>query len=154
LIGLGALTAAIGIYYFSVGLGLAPVAPPRHGGDNAPGWIGLLVGLVFSAGGLAVILRGAVRADDRSGELPASAPKWVSTIYLLLGLLIAVGLAATGTWVAFGPGERHISVSGFVASPVGDGIGRTAFGIGASISWLIVAAMARAAARKIFADKT
>jgi hypothetical protein len=70
-IGLGALTAAIGLYYCLAGLGFFASLQKANG----PGWIGLVVGLVFLAGGLAVILRGVVRADDKSGELPASAPK-------------------------------------------------------------------------------
>lgn len=149
-IGLGALTVAIGLFCFAIGLGLVPVATARHGGDNAPGWIGFLIGLVFLAGGLAVILRGLARADDSSGELPATAPRWVAIIYWLLGLLIAAGLAATGTWVAIGSGTRHFVMWGPIGGPVGETVGRTAFGIGAIISWLIVAAMARATAKKIF----
>jgi hypothetical protein len=39
---------------------------------------------------------------------------------------------------------------GPIGGPVGETVGRTAFGIGAIISWLIVAAMARATAKKIF----
>jgi hypothetical protein len=69
---------------------------------------------------------------------------------LLLGLLVASALAAIGTWVAFGDGTRHFSMMGFIFGHVGEGIGRTAFGIGAIISWLIVATMARVAAKKIF----
>jgi hypothetical protein len=151
-IGLGALTAAIGLFCFAIGLGLVPVATARHGGDNAPGWIGFLIGLVFLAGGLAVILRGLARADDSSGELPATAPRWVAIIYWLLGLLIAAGLAATGTWVAIGSGTRHFVMWGPIGGPVGETVGRTAFGIGAIISWLIVAAM-RAPPRKRFSAR-
>jgi hypothetical protein len=143
LIGLGVLTAAIGLYYCLAGFGL--VMPSEKA--NGPGWIGLLVGLVFFAGGMAVIIRGAIGANDQSSELPASAPKWVATVYWLLGLLVAAGVAATGTWVAFGSGVRHFSMTGFISGPVGETIGRTAFGIGAIISWLIVAAMARAVAK-------
>jgi hypothetical protein len=69
---------------------------------------------------------------------------------LLLGLLVASSLAAIGTWVAFGGGRRHFSMMRFIFGHVGEGIGRTAFGIGAIISWLIVATMARVAAKKIF----
>lgn len=145
-IGLGALTAAIGLYYCVAGLGFFASLQKANG----PGWIGLVVGLVFLAGGLAVILRGVVRADDKSDELPASAPKWVAAVYWMLGMLVAAGLAGTGTWVAFGSGPRHFMMMGPIASSIGETVGRTAFGIGAIISWLIVAAMARAGAKKIF----
>jgi hypothetical protein len=141
-IGLGVLTAAIGLYYCLAGLGFFASLQKAKG----PGWIGL----VFLAGGLAVILRGVVRADDKSGELPASAPKWVAAVYWLLGMLVAAGLAGTGTWVAFGSGPRRFMMIGPITSSIGETVGRTAFGIGAIISWLIVAAMARAGAKKIF----
>jgi hypothetical protein len=39
---------------------------------------------------------------------------------------------------------------GPISGSIGEAVGRTAFGIGAIISWLIVAAMARAGAKKIF----
>jgi hypothetical protein len=146
LIGPGALTAAIGLYYCLAGIGF--FAPLQKA--NGPGWLGLLVGLVFLAGGLAVMLRGAVRADDKSGELPSSAPKWAAAVYWLLGMLVAAGLAGTGTWVAFGSGSRHFMMMGPIAGPIGETVGRTAFGIGAIISWLMVVAMARAGAKKIF----
>jgi hypothetical protein len=145
-IGLGALTAAIGLYYCLAGLGFFPSLQKANG----PGWIGLMVGLVFLAGGLAVILGGVVRADDKSGELPASAPKWVAAVYWLLGMLVAAGLAGTGTWVALGSGPRHFILIGPIACSIGETVGRAAFGVGAIISWLIVAAMARAGAKKIF----
>ena len=145
-IGLGALTAAFGLYFCLAGFGF--FAALQKG--NGRGWIGLLVGLVFLAGGLAVILRGVVRADDKSGELPASAPKWVAAVYWLLGMLVAAGLAGGGTWVAFGSGPRHFMMMGPISGSIGETFGRTAFGIGAIISWLIVAAMARAGAKKIF----
>lgn len=150
-IGLGALTAAIGIYCVLVGLGLAPA--PSRGEADAPGWIGLLVGLVFSASGCAVIVRGVARADDKSGDLPADTPRWLATIYLLLGLLAASGLAATATWIAFGAGTRHFMLTGPIGVSIGDTIGRTAFGIGAVMSWLIVVLMARTGAKKIFGGK-
>ena len=44
-------------------------------------------------------------------------------------------------------------MAGLIAGPVGEGIGRTIFGIGAIIAWLLVAVMARAGAKKIFGKK-
>ena len=149
LIGLGALTAAIGFYYFLVGFGLVPM-PPAKGEANASHWVGALFGLVFSAGGIAVIVRGATGADNSSGELPANTSKWVAVIYTLLGLLVAFGLAATATWVAFGSGSRHFTMLGFISGAVGEGVGRTAFGIGAILSWLAVVLMVRASITKFF----
>ena len=150
-IGLGSLTATMGIYFSLAGLGLVPEPSPRSA--NTPAWIALVVGLVFSTAGLAVILRGLAGADDKSGDLPAATPRWLTAIYLLLGLAATCGLAAMGTWVAFGAGPRHFIMSGSIGGSVGDTIGRIAFGIGAIIAWLIVAAMAYGGAKKIFGGK-
>ena len=146
LAGLGVLLAGAGIYFGLVGLELAP--PPSR--INGPIWLSLFIGVVFFSAGIALIVSGATGAYDRAGELPAETPAWIAAIYSLSGLLMVCGLAAIGTWVAFGGGERNFSVNGCFSGPVGDGIGRTAFGIGALISWFIVAVMARAAAKKIF----
>jgi hypothetical protein len=45
------------------------------------------------------IIRGLTGADGQSGELRASAPRWVATAYLLLGLLVrqALPLSALGS---------------------------------------------------------
>ena len=149
LVALGVLTTAAGVYFGLVGLEALP--PPSK--INGPIWLSLFVGLIFFAGGVSVIVSGATGAYDRSGELPADAPLWVATIYWLSGVLAAAGLAGIGTWVAFGSGTRHFSMAGLIAGPVGEGIGRTIFGIGAIITWLLVAVMARAGAKKIFGKK-
>ena len=149
LIALGMLTTAAGAYFGLVGFETLP--PPSR--INGPIWISLFVGLVFFAGGVSVIVSGATGAYDSSGDLPADAPLWVATIYWLSGVLAAAGLAGIGTWVAFGGGTRHFSISGFFSGSVGEGIGRTVFGIGAIITWLLVAAMAHRGAKKIFGKK-
>ena len=149
LITLGVLTAAAGIYFGLVGLEAAPLPSKIDG----PLWLSLFVGLIFFAVGASVIVSGATGACDRSGELPAGTPLWAATIYWLSSVLAAAGLAVIGTWVAFGPGTRHFSMAGLIAGPVGDGIGRTVFGIGAIITWLIVAVFAFTGAKKIFGKK-
>ncbi|MBI3702276.1 MAG: hypothetical protein HY244_00120 [Rhizobiales bacterium] len=149
LIALGLLTAAAGVYFGLVGFDIAP----SLGRINGPLWIALFVGLVFFAGGIAVIVSGATGAYDRAGELPADAPVWVATVYWLASVAVAAGLAAIGSWVAFGGGTRHFSISGFFSGSLGEGIGRTVFGIGAIITWLIVLVFARAGAKRIFGKK-
>jgi hypothetical protein len=81
-------------------------------------------------------------------------PVWIATVYWLAGVLAAAGLAGIGTWVAFGAGARHLTMSGPIGGPLGEGIGRTLFGIGAIITWLLVIALARTGAKKIFGRKS
>jgi hypothetical protein len=149
LIVIGILTAAAGLYFALVGI--AAVPPPSR--INGPIWLALVVGAVFFAAGISVIVRGLSGADDQSGDLPDSAPVWMKTVYWLDSVIAAAGLAAIGTWVAFGGGTRHFNMAGPIAGPVGEGIGRTIFGIGAIITWLIALAFARAGAKKIFGKK-
>jgi hypothetical protein len=147
---IGALTAATGLYFVLVGLHALP--PPSR--SHAPAWIVVLCGLVFLAGGLAVVARGAAGMNDQQRDMPESAPFWARVIYWLAPVVAAGGLAAIGTWVAFGPGERHFSISGPIAGPLGDDIGRVVFGLGAILTWLLVAALARAGAKKLFGGKS
>jgi hypothetical protein len=149
LIAIGILTAAAGIYFALVGIEALP--PPSR--INGPIWLSLFVGVVFLATGISVIVRGLSGADDRSGSLPDDAPAWMKTVYWLDSVIAATGLAGIGTWVAFGGGTRHFSMTGPITGPVGEGIGRTVFGIGAIITWLIVLAITRAGAKKIFGKK-
>ena len=149
LVALGVLTTGIGVYFGLVGLEALP--PPSQ--INGPMWLSLFVGLIFFAGGVSVIVSGATGAYNRSGELPADAPLWVAMVYWLSGVAMAAGLAGIGTWVAFGGGTRHFDMAGVIGGPVGEGIGRTIFGIGAIVTWLLVVVMARTGAKKIFGRK-
>jgi hypothetical protein len=147
---IGAATAAAGLYFALVGVDALP--PP--GRINGPVWLALAVGVVFLASGISVIVRGLSGAGDQSGNLPDDAPVWMKTVYWLDSVIVAAGLAAIGSWVAFGAGARHFSMGGPVFGPVGEAVGRTAFGLGAIIAWLIVLVFARAGAKKIFGKKT
>lgn len=148
-IAIGAVVAAGGFYFMLVGLAIVP--PPSH--SEAPGWVAFCCGLAFFAAGLSVLMRGALGLSDTVREIPADAPWALKTIYWLCGVIAAASLAGVGTWVAFGPGTRHFTLSGAIGGPVGEGIGRTMFGIGAILAWLIVAALAHASAKKIFGKK-
>ena len=64
-----------------------------------------------------------------------------------LALLLMICFASVFSWVAFGPGEREFSGGASaggvgVSGKVGAGAGRFAFGIGAVMMWVIVAAIA------------
>ena len=150
LVAIGIAVAAFGVYFGLVGFEV--VRPPSR--INGPIWLALAVALVFAPTGLSLIVRALSGTDDNSGELPDNAPIWMKCVYWVDGVIVAAGLATIGSWVAFGPGTRHFSMSGPILGPVGEGIGRVVFGIGAIITWLIVLAFARAGAKKIFSKNS
>ena len=85
------------------------------------------------------------------GELPTDAPFWLRATQYLMGVAVLTCLGAIGSWIAFGQGERPFSgSSGFFSGDVSAAIGRTAFGIGALITWLGTIAFAVSGARKLF----
>jgi hypothetical protein len=141
----GIFAALSGLPALLTALGIIPHA--QDPSDPAPAWVIFLMGFVFQCGGVAVVLKGALGdAGDASGALPASAPVLARAAYDLLVITIVCSLAALFTWIAFGPGARHFSVSGdgmsMPASGSGDWMGRAAFGFGAVLTWIIVGAVA------------
>jgi hypothetical protein len=147
-IAIGALAAAVGGYFVLVGMGVLPVPGGRRN-LHAPLWIVMCAGLAFFLGGAAVLLQAIGRANER-GELPAGAPQWLRVIQYLIGVAIFASFALIGSWIAFGFGPRNFSGSFlFFDGPVSSVIGRTAFGIGAIITWLCTVAFAVSGARKL-----
>jgi hypothetical protein len=146
---IGCIAGLAGLYFILVGAGVLPVpGGPRN--LHGPLWILLGAGLVFLLGGAAVVLQALGRANVE-GELPADAPFWLRAIQYLMGIAILTSLGAIGSWIAFGQGERAFSgSSGFFSGDVSAAIGRTAFGIGALITWLGTIAFAVSGARKLF----
>ncbi len=142
----GAVTAAFGLYLCLVGFDVLPI-PSRI---NGPLWLATVAGLAFLCAGLSVIIRGLLGMNDQTTELPQSTPIWMQAVYWLSAVTAAAALASVGTWVALGYGDRHISISGPMTGPVGEDVGRTVFGIGAIITWLLVIALAHAGIKKIF----
>jgi hypothetical protein len=148
LLAIGALCAAGGVYFILVGLGLAP--PPSK--INGPLWLSSCVGLVFLAGGVMVLVRGWLGVPD-SQDLPDDAPRPLIALQWIAVVACVVGLATAGTWVAFGPGERHFVLPILVWGSWAEAIGRAAFGLGALLAWLIAALMARHGVSKVFGRK-
>jgi hypothetical protein len=145
--GIGALFAAIGLYFVLVGLGLLPVpGGPRN--LHAPYWVVACAGLVFFLGGAAVFIPATAGDLPANGEMPKNAPRWMHFTQYLFGLVIYLCFALIASWVAFGPGSR--SFSGTV--PVGEIGGRIAFGIGALAMWFAAIAFALHGARKLRDD--
>lgn len=149
-LGVGAASAAFGFYLCLVGFGALPI-PSRI---NGPLWLAACAGLAFLCAGLSVIVRGLLVMNNQATELPRNAPFWMQAVYWLSAVIAATAIASVGTWVAVGYGDRHISISGPMTGPVGEGVGRTVFGIGAIIAWLLVVALARTGLKKIFGKKS
>jgi hypothetical protein len=143
-IAMGLLFLAVGMIPVLAMLGILP-----HGNapsDPAPNWIGWAIGLMFGGGGVVIIIKGIAGGyDQTSGALPDTAPIFLRAIHDLLTVAIMCALAAVFTWVAFGPGARHFTVSGgdssggFATQTSGSGdiLGRIAFGIGSIIFWCV-----------------
>ena len=146
---IGVLCTGAGLYFILASTHILPL-PGGPSSVNGPMWLLTCAGLAFGFSGLAVIIRAMTGAKDADGELPAGVSKWVRFIYLILGPMILASLAAIATWIAFGPGERDISMSApFFEGPSAGWIGRGAFGLGAIVTWVAAALIARSVVRKI-----
>ena len=145
---MGALAAAIGLYFTLVGLGALPLpGGPRN--LHGPLWLVLCCGLAFLLAGIAVLIQTIGHADD-DGNLPAEAPQWMRVAQYLIVVAIFTCFAAMATWVAFGGGPREFSGTFmFFGGGANAAIGRAAFGFGAIICWLCTLAMAVVGARKL-----
>ncbi len=143
---IGLAACVFGLYLGLVGFGLVP--PPSR--INGPLWLGSLAGLAIFCAGLAIIVGGLAGIDDRAGDIPPGAPQWMKVVYWLCGAVAMASLAAIGTWVAFGSGERAFSMTGLIDGSISAGIGRAIFGLCTIMTWLMVIALMRAGARKIF----
>ncbi len=143
---------ACGLFALAMGLFIVlsafGIIPSRESTDGER-WIGVIAGLAFVFGGLAVVVQTCAKATP-DGVLPVSAPIWVRVTLHLLSLAIVVSLGAIGTWIAFGPGEREFSSSiPFLPAWLNEPIGRTVFGIGTFLTWIILIVMAVVGARRL-----
>ena len=132
----------------------AGVFKPDPRSIHAPLWLIGLIGLAFALAGGTVMLGASVPDAQADGSLPATAPLSLRVTQYLMGLTIVAALAVTGTWVSFGPGERHFTstVTAFGASSSGAGgetFGRVIFGAGAILTWLFFILVAVQGARKL-----
>ena len=149
LLALGVALAGGGFYFVLVGLSLLPAPSEQHG----PNWLVLAVGLVFFAAGASVLVRGLLGVPDNQPDLPADAPAAFKVIQWLAMFIIIAGLASVGSWIAFGPGARAFSMSLPIAGSLAEIVGRTMFGIGAVITWLMAALVAYAGIMKMLGKK-
>jgi hypothetical protein len=154
---MGLVGLAVGALPFLVLLGVLPAG--HRTPDDAPDWIGILIGLAFTFAGLMAMVR-SFAGTDPTGNLEDTAPRAVQAINDGLGLLIVASLAMIFTWVSIGPGARHFTVSaggssgGFSggismpAGPGGDAMGRVMFGLGAILGWVMLGLMVSYIARR------
>jgi hypothetical protein len=148
----GLLTAALGVF---VMLETPGMFGPGRPGDGPP-WIGVLAGLIFCAGGIAVAIQSLPVAKPRpDGGLSPDAPLWVRNIVLTLILFAVAGLAAIAFCIAFGSGPRSFRL---VGTFIGEGwidetIGRAVFALGATLTCIIFVAFAMDGARRMMRRK-
>jgi hypothetical protein len=141
----GLLALAMGIFIILSAFGIIP----SRGGTDGGHWIGVFAGMAFVFGGLAVVIQTCAKATP-GGYLPSTAPIWVRATLHLLSLAVVVSLGAIGTLVAFGPGERKFNSSfPFLPAWLNEPIGRTVFGAGAILIWIILIVMAVVGARSL-----
>jgi len=129
-----------GVYFVLAGLGVAP--PP--GRQYAPGWIVTLIGLLMVLAGLLLAPQVVGLANERA-ELAPGAPRWMRIAQDLGGLACFGLFAVIGTWVTFGGDDAGFTMSTSFSreAPANPIVARTAFGIGALITWLIFFLLAR-----------
>jgi hypothetical protein len=143
---IGLLAIAMGAFAMLAVGGLLPGK-----GAGAPLWIGVAGGMVFVFAGGALVLRWFAGGNTDDAELPEESPRWLRASYSLIGLACIGMLAAIGSWIAFGPGERAFTMTiPFLGSGPGNPwVGRIAFGVGALVSWLFFVLAARSYWRRL-----
>lgn len=152
-VALGLAVGAMGALIILVAGGIIPGRDARL---EAPRWVVAAAGGAFVLAGAAMIVGYAVAGGAApDGDLPPGTPRWVRVTQSLLGLGIIGSLAAVATWVAFGPGPRAFSVTlPFVdQGPGNETVGRVAFGLGAVLMWVILAAFVVVGVRRIRRDR-
>ena len=100
----GLLALAMGLFIVLSAFGIIPAG--QYYGER---WIGVIAGMAFVFGGLAVVIQTCARATP-GGDPPSTAPIWVRATVRLLSLAIVVSLGAIGTWVAFDPASANSAV--------------------------------------------
>lgn len=148
----GLIAVALGLFLLLVGFGIVPVNPRSV---HAPMWTIWGAGVAFMLAGLSISV-GAIHGVSPTGDLPKNTGWWMRLFYYVVGLVIVGALASIGTWIAFGPGERNFSGTGFflLSAEGRNTTGRIIFGFGAVLTWLIAIAFAISGARKLFNRKS
>lgn len=147
----GVLCAAGGIPAILSGIGAIPLKPT----PGTPGWVAVCAGVMFVLGGAAIVNGYAIgRGMGADGDLPANTPLSVRLAQYLIGLAIVGLMMIVSGWIAFGPGERHFSMT--IAMPfvarrtAGDDLsGRIAFGVGTVLLVVMLVGLGWSGARRL-----
>ncbi|MGB8306423.1 MAG: hypothetical protein WCE36_21495 [Pseudolabrys sp.] len=83
----GLLALAMGLFIVLSAFGIIP----SRGSTDGERWIGVIAGMAFVFGGLAVVIQTCARATP-GGDPPSTAPIWVRATVRLLSLAIVVSL--------------------------------------------------------------
>ncbi|MGC1850232.1 MAG: hypothetical protein WA707_22085 [Pseudolabrys sp.] len=142
----GLLALAMGLFIVLSAFGIIP----SRGSTDGERWIGVIAGMAFVFGGLAVVIQTCARATP-GGDLPSTAPIWVRATVRLLSLAIVVSLGAIGTWVAFDPASANSAVR-FRSCRLGS-TNRSFLGPAAILIWIILIVMAVVGARRLRGPK-
>ena len=145
----GLLALAMGLFIVLSAFGIIP----SRGSTDGERWIGVIAGMASFLADLPwsfKLARGQRRAV--TCLLPrrfGSARRFVCCRWPS-----SCRWGAIGTWVAFGPGERKFSSSiPFLPAWLNEPIGRTVFGTGAILIWIILIVMAVVGARRLRGPK-
>jgi hypothetical protein len=103
----------IGVLFGAVGTAAMLASLGVFGGrsvDVGPSWVGVVGGLTFVLGGLAIIVGyGIAGGAALENDVAMGTGRRVRIIQYLLGLGVAVSLAMIATWAALGVGTRSTS---------------------------------------------
>ena len=147
-IGVGVAFSAAGLYLMLGAAGYVPM--PEGNSPNSPAFIGFCAGAAFLFAGLTCMVRARAGMLNMETEMPDSAPRWTKVSYRVLAIGGAGALATIGTYVAIGSGPRAFGLSAPFVATAGEVLGRTVFGLGAVIVWIIVIALTVGTVRKLF----
>ena len=146
-IGVGIAFSVAGLYIMLGALGYLPMPEA-----NSPAFIGFCAGAAFLFAGLTCVVRARAGMLNMETEVPAGAPWWAHVSYRMFAIGAAGALATIGTWIAIGSGPRafNMSASHIEMQTLGETIGRSVFGLGAVIVWIVVIALTVGTVRKLF----
>ncbi len=141
-----------------LGCGVPPVLGslgliPMRLEPGVPPWMGVAAGSVFLLASALLFVDAAAGGANADGTLPANAAPALRVLQSAVGLSIVTLMAVMVTWIAFGRGPRHFSMTislPFLAyQPKNTELpGRVAFGIAALLVWAIAAVGTVAALKK------